>query len=198
MSSVRRRPVMSGARLAGAAVLFGVTLPSTAAPLDYNYLQASWLRVSPDDSSREDADGYEARLSAPLEPGSFLRASYSRYKDDASGAEVSALSAGLGMFSRVSAGADIYGLVSYETLDRKIVDKDTGYAIELGMRWGSSARLELDAGARYLNLGDSPDEVIWFGGFVLQLSPAIALAAEYSQGDNDQRYTAGLRFFSTE
>ena len=118
--------------------------------------------------------------------------------DDASNAEVSALSGGIGMFSRIAEHADIYGLVSYETLDRKVVDKDSGYAIELGLRWATSSRLELDAGARYLNLDDSPDEVIWFGGLAVQLSPAIALTAQYSQGDDDRRYTAGLRFFSTE
>ncbi|WP_158523068.1 hypothetical protein [Oceanococcus atlanticus] len=198
MSLTRRRPMVSGVRFAGVAMLLGAASPLTAAPLDYNYLQASWLRVSPDLAHAEDADGYEARLSAPLEPGSFLRVSYSRYKNDASNAEVSALSGGIGMFSRIAEHADIYGLVSYETLDRKVVDKDSGYAIELGLRWATSSRLELDAGARYLNLDDSPDEVIWFGGLAVQLSPAIALTAQYSQGDDDRRYTAGLRFFSTE
>lgn len=198
MSALRRRPVMPGAGLTGLGMLLSTALPATAAPLDYNYLQASWLRVSPDAAQQDDADGYQIDLSAPLEPGSFLRARYSRYENDGSAADVSSLSVGLGMFSRLSESADLYGAVSYETLDRKVVDKASGYAIELGLRMAGHARLELDLGARYRNLEDTPDELIWLAGVVLQLSPAIALAAQYSQGDDDRRYSAGLRFFSTD
>lgn len=198
MIQTRRRPLMSGARLIGTLALLGLATPLLAAVPEYNYLEGNWLRVSPDDASLKDADGYQARLSAPLEPGSFLSAAYSRYEQDASSAKVSALSVGIGMFSRMTSGADIYGALSYETLDRKVAKKDSGYSLELGLRWALGTRFELDAGARYLNLDDTSDGVIGFGGLMVRLSPAIAVVARYSHSDEDQRYTAGLRFFSTE
>lgn len=198
MSLTWRRPALCGARMIGALALLGLATPLLASVPEYNYLQGSWLRVSPDDASLKDADGYQARLSAPLEPGSFLSAAYSRYEQDSSNAKVSALSVGIGMFSRMASGADIYGALSYETLDRKVVDKDSGYSIELGLRWALGSRFEFDAGARYLDLDDTSDGVIGFGGLMVRLSPAIALATRYSHSDEDQRYTVGLRFFSTE
>ena len=198
MILTRRRPVSAGARLIGTLALLGLASPLFAAVPEYNYLQGSWLRVSPDDANIKEADGYQARLSAPLEPGSFLSAAYSRYEQPASNAKVSALSIGVGMYSRMASGADLYGTLSYETLDLKVVDKVAGYSLELGMRWAIGSRFELDAGARYLNLDDTADSVIGFGGLMFRLSPTLALAAQYSHSDEDRRYTAGLRFFSIE
>ena len=190
---VRRAGILSAH--IGAAVLLATSGGAQAGQPTYNYLEASWLNISPKAGS-EDASGYQALLSSPLEPGNFLRASYSRSKLDDSGAKTSALSAGLGLYSPMQANTDVYGLVSYEEVDQKSVSKGKGYSLELGFRWLGDGKLEFGGGGRYLNLDDSGDELQWFADVVLALSPAIALSGHYAKGDDDSRYTLGLRFFS--
>jgi hypothetical protein len=176
----------------GVILLLFVPTISTAA-LDYNFLEASYLKESPDSSSEADNSGYQAILSAPLEAGNFTQLRYAHSKNDDTGSSDSVLSGGLGFYSPWQAGVDIYGLLSYEKHKQAGV-KDSGYSGELGVRWLLGESLEINGGGQYLKLGDRGESVTWLGGLNLRLAAGIALAGRYENAEGSSRYTVGLRF----
>lgn len=171
-----------------------VCAPAWASPADYNYLDAAWLKSSPDDAAVADSDGYRLKVSAPLDQNNFLRASYGRLEDD-DGAKSSHTSVGLGSYTTLSPGTDFYGLLSYQDIDYKSAAGDKGGALELGLRFIAGQRTQLDLGVAYSKLERAGDEVQWLAEGLLHITPGFALSAQYRLGEADSRYAVGLRLF---
>lgn len=187
----RRRP--GWIRWAGVFVC-AISTSAWSNPPDYNYLEAAWLKSSPDDSAATDSDGYQIRISAPLDQNNFLRARYARVQDDA-GAKSSITAVGLGSYATLSPKTDFYGLLSYQDVDHKSAAGDKGGALELGLRFFATDQLQLDLGGRYRKLDRAGDDVQWFAEGLLHFLPGFALSAQYTLGKADSRYAVGLRLF---
>ncbi|MGJ8669126.1 MAG: hypothetical protein ACSHXK_06525 [Oceanococcus sp.] len=165
--------------------------------LSYNYLDASWLKLKPDQSAAAQSDGYRLTTSAPLDGGNFLRASYARVESD-SKAKTSLTTIGLGGSTRLQAGTDGYGVLSYEEVDNKAtaagsVADDKGASLELGIRWSAGDSMQLDLGGRYVKLDRAGEDIQWFGEGLIHLTPGFALSGRYTWAEADTRYSIGLR-----
>ncbi len=188
---MKRRPDWS---VRAGVVLLTISSAAWGGAPNYNYLDAAWLKIKPDDATVAQADGYRLLLSAPLDEGNFLRASYGRIETDDK-ARASLTTVGLGSFTRLQAGTDFYGLLSYEEIDDKAAAGDKGLSLELGLRWSAGRRLQLDLGGRYVKLDRRSDETQWFGEAQFHLIPGFALSGRYTLGETDTRYSIGLRAF---
>lgn len=189
MSPFRR--AFGSAALLNAAFWWPAMAPAQGP--SYNYLDAAYLAASPDeDNSPAERSGYEVTLSSPLEPQHFMHLRYQRSKADVDNARTSMLRAGLGYSGAFNASSDVYLILAYE--DHKIRDRDdTGYSAELGMRWLLSSRLEINGGGNYQLLDDAGEQIGWFGGLALSLTPGVALVGRYELGEDETRYSVGLR-----
>lgn len=183
-------------RAATIAIALLATGAVSAQP-DYNYLEAQYQSLQPDLAGTPDADGYALRLSAPLEPGTFVRGEYSRATPDSGPGKRSQLRGGLGFFAPWVPGADVYGLALYEELDTGSGD-EKGFGGELGLRWQLRSGLELLGGGRYMDLDESASSQTWFGGFLLELTPGILLSAQYENAEGFDLLFAGLRFVTPQ
>lgn len=176
--------------------LLGTSPAVLASGLDYNYLEASYLRGNADDDAPSgEHRGFEVTLSAPLEDGNFMRVRYARSKAETDDATQTRISGGLGSHAAWNAMIDGYMLLSYEEYKFRGQDED-GYSGELGLRFGLSEILELSAAGQYLKLGKLGESVTWTGGLILELGRGVALSARYENAEGEARYTAGLRFYS--
>ncbi len=176
------------------AILCGLTPAIAAGQLSYNYLEAGYLKLAPDSAMAPRGKGYVASVSAPLEPGSFLLVRYARSEPEAGGDTASILSSGLGYYAPWQAGMDLYGLLSYEK--HRLVgsgERVSGYGGEIGLRWLLGNLVELNGGGAYLKLSRQPDSTNWFGGFVVHMTPGMALTGRYENTADHHRYSLGLR-----
>lgn len=192
MIAVSGRPVRALAR-AGFFVL--ATIAATAQAAEDNYLEAAWQQLTPDQG--DDSQGLRLRISAPLEPGQFLRASYARLRSD-SGARSSLISAGLGLSSPLGPNSDMIFTLSYEDVDNKGSAGDKGYAAELGFSFYQQQRWQLELLGRYSDLDRAGDSLDWRAEASLRVRPLMALFAAYTQGELSNRVDAGLRFYGAQ
>ena len=178
--------VLAGSLLAGAV---------HAAGPGYNFLDLSYLAVTPEDEDlAAERDGYEIALASPLEPHHYLYVRYNRSEDDAKTARTTLLATGLAYWLNLNSTADAYLVLSYEEHDIRGARDDIGYAGESGLRWMLSPQLELTGGGRYrVFKRTDTDQVEWFGGLSLRISAGLALTGRYEVGENESRYTVGLR-----
>lgn len=160
---------------AGAALLLAAPFGAMANESDYTYLEARYL-VSGDLetklsdgtttlSDNADYDGWNINMALGLTEHVFVRAAYSKLRDESRGdGETTLLSGGVGV--RTAAGseaqpADLFAVLSYESIESdssQLSAEAKGFGITAGMRWAPFDSVEISPYVSYLNYG-SLDEL---------------------------------------
>lgn len=185
------------------AAALGAPLAATAQELSYNYVEAGYVQVEPDDAD-VDYDGFRAKASGRIADQVYLFASYGELESDefAGGAtaEQEVITAGLGYRIPVAPVTDITAEAAFVSVDFSVdgplgggSDDDTGFGLGLGLRHLFTPYVEGAVNVDYVDVFDEDETTLTLSG-LFHLTPALSLGAGYSISDDADGWTVGGRF----
>lgn len=174
-------------------------LHAGAKGLSYSYAEIGYSNL---DADSAEADGVTARISFAALDYVHVKADYSRlFVDKIKGTssddvDYDRFVIGVGGNYSITDNIDVLGTVSYVDAEftGDLKESEEGYQIEAGARAKVSKKVELNAGAIYLDAGDFDDT--GFGvGAVFKLKKKFALSANARAFDEDDQveFFVGLR-----
>lgn len=190
------------ARLCAAAAL-GSPLAAAAQELSYNYVEAGYVQVEPDEGDVE-YDGFRAKVSGQIAEQIYLFASYGELESDefpgGATAEQEVITAGLGYRIPVAVATDLTAEVAFVSADFSLEgpigsssDDDTGLGLGLGLRHLFTPYVEGAVNVDYVDIFEDDETTLTLAG-LFHLTPALSLGAGYSIGDDADGWTVGGRF----
>jgi hypothetical protein len=184
-----------------AAALLGLPLAATASPLSYNYVEAGYVKVEPDDDNF-DYDGFRAKISGQFADAAYLFASYGELESDRIGnttLEQEVITAGLGLRAPLGPATDFNAEVAYVYADFTrngplgFSEDDNGFGLGAGLRHLFAPQFEGSVKLDYVDVFEDDETTLTFSG-LFHLTPALSLGAAYSIGDDADGWTVGGRF----
>lgn len=186
-----------------AAAVLASPLAATAQELSYNYVEAGYVQVEPDDGDIE-FDGFRAKVSGQIAEQVYLFASYGEIESDEflGGAtiEQEVITAGLGYRIPVAAATDLTAEAAFVSVDVSAEgpvgsgsDDDTGFGLGLGLRHLFTPYVEGAVNVDYVDVFDEDETTLTLSG-LFHLTPALSLGAGYSISDDADGWTVGGRF----
>lgn len=140
-----------------------------------------------------DGDGYGGSLWVPTTALSFVTVDYRTVDNDEG--ELDELAFGIGLHGTLTPQFDVYGTINYDRLDLVIGNNDydaNGFGARAGLRaFLADDRIELFGEGQYSDYGDADvgggakvdvQGQFLTGGIVVNITPAVALHAEYRTG----------------
>lgn len=196
--------ICKSALLCGAVAAFALASQAQAqnTQVSYDYLEISATQGEILDT---DFTGYSATASFSLSDSVFMSASYSDGETDdkigfgfgASKVEARGFDFGFGYHMPISSSTDFVTRLSYVRAEAEYAgfsDDANGYGVDLGVRSFVLPNLELEALAVYSDGSDMDGEVGLNINAKFFITPAFALIVGYSDGDDTNGVSAGLRF----
>jgi hypothetical protein len=172
--------------LAGAALVPGLGL---AENLSYNYVEAGYLQVDPDNSNNE-LDGWALRGSLAITDMWHLIADFNTLDPDFGGS-FDSYRVGAGLNYGINATVDLVGRASWVRLDGA-GDAD-GYGLQALVRSQVAPGFELEGGVDFVDFGGSNGDTTSFIAAGRYFFTPV-FAAGLSLGINDDAKTYGAEF----
>jgi Outer membrane protein beta-barrel domain len=179
-------------------LLLASPLAASADSLGYNYWQAAYVVVSPDDFP-DNLDGWAIGGSMEISDRFFVTASYADVSDTYEGVELSEedTSLAFGYAHPLTPNYDLVGRVGWVRARAEIQDfinvRDDGYSLAAGVRGRPLDALEFEAAVQYVDLSDFGDSTSVGLGVFWYFVPQVALAASGSINEDGEAYSIGLR-----
>jgi hypothetical protein len=176
-------------------VLFAI--PTFAADLNYNYLQAGYQRFD-FDGAFEEYDGYGIGGSFAVADSWFIDASYGTV-DLGAGVDLDTLSAGFGYHVGIADNMDFYGSLSWVRADVSVAGfgsgSEDGYGATIGLRGMLSDSVELTGSVSYVDLGDGADDTTVGAGLLYSFTDNVAVGIFIDADDDATAYGGGIRVY---
>jgi hypothetical protein len=184
-----------------AAALLGLPLAAAASTLSYNYVEADYVKVEPDDSDA-DFDGFRAKISGRISEAAYVFASYGELESDRGAnrtLEQEVITAGLGLRAPLGRYTDFNAEAAYVHAD--FTDKgpfggredDNGFGLGAGLRHLFTPQFEGGVKLDYVDVFDDDETTLTFSG-LFHLTPQLSLGAAYSISDDADGWNVGGRF----
>ena len=178
----------------GSLMLALAPLAALAEDMSYSYIDLAYVETDIDGVSQS-LDGFAARGSAGFAENFFAFGEYST--QSVSGADLDQISVGIGGHYGLSETFDLVGKLGWyqaEVSGGGVSIDDDGYLIDAGVRARVADSVELDAGARYTDLGGSGgDNTTFYVGGRYHFNEMWAVGAEYQSGDDFSSWLLGVR-----
>lgn len=189
-----------------AAALVLVPMAALADGLSYNYLQAGYVKVEPEEGDI-DADGWAGRVSGLVSEVAYVFASYSNVETDdftdgffgTGSLESETITAGLGFRGSIAPSTDFNAEVAYVHAeisgngDFAGSEDDNGFALGAGLRHLFAPQFEGGLSVDYVDVFDEDDTSFTVSG-LFHVTPQFSIGAAYSISDDADGWTAGVRF----
>jgi hypothetical protein len=183
------------------ATMLGAPMAAAAGALSYNYVEAGYVKVEPDDSS-VDYDGFRAKVSGQISDVAYVFASYGELESDrfkGRTAKQEVITAGLGFRAPLGPATDLNLEAAYVYADFTVngplgsSEDDSGFGLGAGLRHLFTQQFEGGVKLDYVDVFDDDETTLTFSGLV-HLTPALSLGAAYSISDDADGWTVGGRF----
>ncbi|MFQ3235994.1 MAG: opacity protein-like surface antigen [Paraglaciecola sp.] len=165
-----------------------VTPAAFAASPDFNYVEGGYTKLDFDNSNFK-PDGFKVSGSASVSHNLYLNAAYT---DASDGVDYNHLSLGLGYRLSAASNTDVYGMASYEEVERGNFD-DNGYGLTAGVRSFITRNIELDGGLSYIDI-DKNDETYLNLAVSYSITPRAAVNLAYRTSDDTDMITLSGRY----
>ncbi|MFS8608972.1 MAG: porin family protein [Gammaproteobacteria bacterium] len=188
---MRLKPLL----FAGALVPLAASAQEAARDLDYTFVEVNYVDMEHDAGPFDaDGDGLELRGSLLLTDKVFLQAEYTSL-DYAQGVDFTSYAIGAGVRFGLRPELDLTADVSWVNAewDRRVapdIDED-GFAFGVGLRARVHDAIEVDAGIRHVDLGDSDTYLKLAGRYYI--TENIAAGLGLTLNDDDTGWSIGLR-----
>ena len=110
--------------------------------------------------------------------------------------DIDSMAVGFGGHYGLSGNLDLVGKFGWFQVDLSgpgIDGEDDGYLVEAGLRGRVAGSVELEGGARYLDLGDGGDDTSFYAAGRYHFNAMWAVGAEYRNGSDASSWFAGVR-----
>jgi hypothetical protein len=184
------------------ATMLSAPMAATASPLSYNYVEAGYVKVEPDDSNI-DFDGFRAKVSGQISDAAYVFASYGELESDRIGNttfEQEVITAGLGFRAPLGRATDFNAEFAYVYADLSAKgplggssEDDSGFGLGAGLRHLFAPQFEGGVKLDYVDVFDDDETTLTFSG-LFHLTPALSLGAAYSISDDADGWSVGGRF----
>lgn len=159
------------------------------ANITYNFVDIEYVSVEPKDVD-EDATGWGGLVTLALHPNVHALAEYQSVENSF---ELDQYRVGLGANYTVHPMFDLVGQLTFESQDFAVAD-DSGWGARAQVRAGVLPNLELNAHARYVDIGDFGDDTLFGAGAIFYAAKAFGVGAEYEEGDDTTNWKVFARF----
>jgi hypothetical protein len=196
---------MRGAQcaLVGALLLWGAT--GLAQPLGHDFVDLRYVHQD-FDGTDIGAGGFELTGSTAIQEKAYVFGGFGRVETDLlefSGligtVELDTTRLGLGFRFPLQPGTEANLAGAMQRIKGKGTGdfnggsfSDRGYDLALSLRHALTTRFEINLGIQYVEIEDTDETVLNFGG-LLYLTPRFSLTASYAEGETMSTYTAGAR-----
>ena len=177
-------------------LLLAFSAAASAEGFNYTFVSAGYGTVDFDDVD-VDGDGFDIGGSVAVADNIHLFAGYEIANLDFD-VDASGFNAGIGYNTPLSNVIDFVAALSYEYVELDVpgfgsVDEN-GYGLGAGLRFAATEALELNAGLKYVDLGDSDDTGFGVGG-LYNFTETFALGLTGNWTDDATSYSIGGRLY---
>lgn len=170
--------------------------------LSYNYVEAAYISASlQDDVFDVNGNGFGVAGSFSITDDFHVIASYSDLDFDF---DISSKSyeIGLGYNHALADAVDLFADVTYVSAevsqDWLGSYDDNGYGLSLGVRGMASDKIELYGSVDYIDLSDSGSDTSISAGIGYYLTDKFQLGGSYTNNNDGNSYSIGVRFYFGE
>lgn len=180
----------------GGLMLAATSFAAQAADDDMSYSNLDLGYVETDiDGIGPSADGFGLRGSVGFAEHYLVFAEYS--SQSIANIDIEDMSVGFGGHHEIADNVDLVGKLGWTQVDLSapggLEADDDGYLLEVGLRGRLAESVELEGGARYVDLSDSGDDTGFYVGGRYHFNQMWAVGAEYRSGDGASSWLAGMR-----
>jgi hypothetical protein len=180
--------------------LAALLLPFTAGASNFSYtwVEGSYSHVSLDDSDFDfDGDVYGINAAWQFSDMVFVFGGY-EYGDYDFDVDIDTFELGAGLAFPVGGMTDLVVGASYVDISADVPGfgslDDDGYSAFGGFRFGLTESFQVDAGVSYIDLSDGGDDTSYSITARYYFTPAWAIGAGYTSGDDTDAVTVSVRW----
>ncbi len=162
----------------------------------WDFIQISYLDTKVDSIDGANFTGFDLALTQSFQQNFFFAANYRELKDDYTYDGVNydvkgkGITAGIGYCQPLNATSGIFGQVSYEYNDSKInINQqpvhydDNGYSLEFGIRAMLTAKVEIFASVKHLDIANDKQKIFATNSFY-HINHSLAIGLGYTVTDD--------------
>jgi hypothetical protein len=180
--------------LIGGLLLAVSPLAAFADEMSYSYVGLDYIETDIDGLGPK-ADGFAVRGSVGFAEHYFVFAEY--VPQSVANVDIDSMAVGFGGHYGLSDSLDLVGKLGWFQVDLSapggLDADDDGYLVEAGLRGRVAGSVELEGGARYLDLSDGGDDTSFYAAGRYHFNAMWAVGAEYRSGSDSSSWLAGVR-----